>query len=148
MRKINDTFNPFQDEQTIELSDGFKTLLCSQDFTHFATVTTRTTGLSLSGARRIGRNILRNAIEPGCAYFWAAERFNRRGESLPDFHLHYLAQLKHRTSVELWSEMFYRYGRSQVDVISEKTPVSFYLTKYLSKDLSDYDFANIKPIEK
>lgn len=148
MSKLNDTFNPYQDEQSIELSDGFKALLCNQDFTHFATVTTRTAGLSLSGARRIGRNILRNTIEPGCSYFWAAERFNRRGESLPDFHIHYLAELKNRTSVELWSEMFYRYGRSQVDIINDKTPVSFYISKYLTKELSDYDFANLKQLNQ
>lgn len=119
---------------------GVAEMIQRETFEHFATVTTRR-DLSINAARRIAENIGRYTIAPGSAYFWSAEKFNRDNEQLPGFHIHALLTVPGNRR-EIWAQLFQRYGRNSVSKIDDIGGTAGYCAKYLTKDLSDFDFKN------
>ena len=127
---------------TTEQIDGFAGFLDVMDFDYFCTFTTRRP-INLWSARQIGERVSK-FIGKDSDIFWAAEPFDVR----EGFHIHALMNTPMHP-IEIFNWYFPRYGRCQV--INNQDPMkkqaaSYYLTKYVTKELSDYDFRFSKQI--
>lgn len=140
-------------------AEAFAGFLDTIDFDCFGTFTTRKP-VSIASCRKIAERTV-NFCGTG-NYFWAAEPFNSGTRDkyelrYPDsgdsndqrpirtrlgYHFHTLMSTDmHKMDIFNW--YYERYGRC--DIQMNNTPeirkaASWYLTKYITKDLSDYDF--------
>lgn len=107
------------------------------DFTHFCTFTTRKP-ISVNSARRIAENV-KKFVGAGkqSTMFWAAEKFDTR----EGFHFHALLQT-HYHPIEIFDWYHEKYGRCQIINNTEpdvRQSAAFYCSKYITKELADYD---------
>ena len=119
--------------------DGFAGFLDVVDFDYFATFTTRKP-IGLNATRRIAENVCRflGADKGISSVFWAAEPFDVR----EGYHFHALIKTPIH-QMEIYDYYFDRHGRCQIIVNRDpavKRAASYYLTKYITKKCSDYDF--------
>ena len=125
--------NKSWETQQIQLA-GF---LDALNFTHFCTFTT-TLPIGLGSTRRIAEKLY--FFMGGSrlsSIFWVAEKFEVR----EGYHFHALIRTPLRP-VDIWNWYFSRYGRCQIidNTLPERMlPASFYVSKYITKKVSDYD---------
>ena len=136
-----------------KVQHSFGTWLQSHNWTHWATFTTPYT-LTLSSARRLMSRFadMRVAPAPGSpkvlkSLFWAAEPFDCK----EGYHTHALVQIgegmpykaminAYQVSAgnrELTKE---KWCRVQISDYNPQKHAAFYVSKYISKRLADYDF--------
>jgi len=125
-----------QRQPTIEV-EALAGFLDVVDFKYFCTFTTRKP-ISLNSTRRIAENVGK-FIDAGntSTLFWAAEPFDVR----EGYHFHALMRT-HLHALEIYGWYFQRYGRCQI--INNEEPerrraASYYVSKYITKKISDYD---------
>jgi len=122
-------------------------ILLQQNYTHFVTVTCRKQPLSESAARRIAQNMYRFVFKTG-SYFWVAERFSEKRGLSESFHVHSIIDQPEHRIFGIWAELFDRYGRTRIEKIESNDAVMAYVTKYIVKELCDYDFVFTKKIDQ
>lgn len=143
-----------------DMKDALAGFLDKISFDYFCTFTTRKP-VSLYATRRIAEKVCAR-VEAGTAssVFWAAEEFDVRD----GFHFHALMkmpeldQMKNKNStgqvtyldssskflkMDLFDWYFKKYGRCQI--IDNREPdrqvaASYYISKYVTKKITDYDF--------
>lgn len=130
---------------TSDQVDGFAGFLDVLDFDYFSTFTTRRP-ISLNSTRRIAENV-EKFIDAGNdgSIFWAAEPFDVR----EGYHFHALMKCKAHP-IEIFNWYYPRYGRCQIILNTDpmkKRAASYYLSKYCTKHLSDYDWKFSKDIK-
>ena len=107
------------------------------DFSHFCTFTTRKP-VSVAATRRIAEKVAK-FVDAGRAssMFWAAEKFDVR----EGFHFHALLSTPLHP-LEIFNWYYPRYGRCQIINNTEperRQAASYYCSKYVTKELADYD---------
>lgn len=123
----------FSARQSVE---AYARWLSYLQFTFFCTFTTRLV-LSAAAARKKADLIcLKCDAGSAASVFWCSEFFKERG----GLHLHALIRSDYLNDQALfmwWSEKF---GRCQViDNRFKKEPAAWYVSKYVGKQLADYD---------
>lgn len=122
---------------------GLIEFLHSRNFDTFATFTT-SLPLGLPAARRKMENVVK-LIDAGSStdFFWCAERFDVR----EGFHTHGLINwrvpnetMRNSCNKMLFDHWLHRYGRITLDPVRGKYNAEYYLTKYITKSITDYDF--------
>ncbi len=84
-------------------------------------------------------------VTTGVDYFMAVERF-KDGEFT---HIHALLNgVKDLRYLEVWEKWFKRYGRALVEGYDPKKGAAHYLTKYVVKELCDWDIFIRKEMRK
>lgn len=108
--------------------------LQEQEWSYFATLTTRFP-LTLKSGRRLMVKLAKNTCQTrDDMIFWVAERFEARD----GYHMH--ALVKSRMSAEeIWTWWFKRYGRAQVLAYDPNVGGAGYVAKYVTKAVADYD---------
>lgn len=132
-------------ETTTLMKEAFAGFLDCISFDYFCTFTTRKP-ISLLSCRRIAQKVVYRITrfddlyfrsDPNASIFWAAEKFELRD----GYHFHALIKAN-IDKYQLWDWYFRRYGRCQI--IDNREPdrqlaASYYLSKYITKEISDYD---------
>lgn len=125
----------FRKEETKQSIAGF---LDKMNFDYFCTFTTRKP-VSLFATRRLAEKVCEYVDAPiTSSVFWAAEEFDVRD----GFHFHALMKTDvNRMAIFDW--YFRKYGRA--DIIDNREPgrqlaASHYVSKYITKRITDYDF--------
>lgn len=119
--------------------------LSSQEWSYYATFTTGYE-LTVSSARRAMHRIHDNLdrIAP-CQMFWAAEPFDVK----EGYHTHALLKvnegMSYKSIIDLWQKVSKggknnRWNRIDVQSYDKEKGAGYYLGKYITKRLSDYDF--------
>ncbi len=114
-----------------------------EKFTVFGTHTTEKE-LSIAGARRLMDNFFR-AFDGKLYIFWVVEPFSQR----KGYHIHSLIKSTHPVlGTEIFEPKNYwnywtrdkKFGRSLFQKIEKENFVTLYVSKYVTKKLSDYDY--------
>ena len=117
--------------------------LHERKFDTFATFTT-SLPITLKSTRRLAEKFGKEFLAgKAIDFFWCAEPFDVR----EGYHFHGLINSHQSNDVQLrqTNQMFFdwwvsRYGRCQFLPITGTYNAEFYLTKYMTKQLTDYDF--------
>ena len=128
-------------------SESLTRVLLTQQYTHFVTVTCRRQPLSEQAARRIAKNMYKFVFKTG-SYFWVAEKFAEKRGYSDSFHIHAVIDQPEARIDNIWAELYDRYGRTHIERIESADAVKAYVTKYVVKQLCDYDFVFDKKIEQ
>lgn len=131
-------------EKMTDFQKGLSDYLWKQEFDFFCTFTTRET-LTSHAARRLGENIYNQlGGKEALKMFWVSEQFkNRYG-----VHLHALINSRIRNAFN--PEIPYlgfsdiknvgtKFGRCQV-LKCQQLPAAYYISKYVTKSITDYDY--------
>lgn len=70
--------------------------------------------------------------------FWGMESGKVNGRLHGHGLLHFARQIPPQAK-DIWQDWFKRHGRAHVDQFEQKKGASHYVSKYVSKDLADYD---------
>lgn len=117
-----------------QLNQEYAEFLDSIPWDYFCTFTTPYE-LTLKSARRLSNRIARTINIPRAGkMFWGAEKF----ECKDGYHLHALINSPVPKHV-LWEWYFEKYGRNSITNYDSGKSGSYYVTKYISKELSDWD---------
>jgi len=83
--------------------------------------------------RSVARTLRR--FRPSAVFLGAEEHASRY------FHIHglYKHGLIRVQASDVWQQLFTTYGRARVDIIRSVDDVAAYCTKYVTKELADYD---------
>jgi len=141
----------------------FVTFLHEKNFDLFATFTT-SMPIALPTTRRLAERFAKRFHAPDeMEFFWCAEPFDTR----EGYHFHGLIKngvnYNHKDYFRYWTlgEVYTwhnektgeyedkirgKYGRSHFFKINRSKNAEFYVTKYITKRLSDYDFIFKKPL--
>jgi hypothetical protein len=137
IKKAKGTFKPAQKNE-------FGNWLSNENWTHYATFTTGYE-LTLNSARRAMHRIHDNLDKMmPCTMFWAAEPFDVK----TGYHTHALISthehLSYKALHEMWQKVCGngRKGNQRLDIskFDPQRNAGYYLSKYITKRLSDYDY--------
>jgi len=126
--------------QNQEVRDAFGLWLATFPWAYFLTVTFREPRHpyhAISTLRQIGKTIKRATDGD---YFLGTEVHVSR-----TLHVHGLLSAPHGPSEsvprELWRTLFKEYGRSQVHRVRSREAVSTYVSKYVTKEMTEWDMS-------
>lgn len=114
------------------------------DWTHWVTFTTPYE-MTMKSARRAMHRVHNNFDTQGpCTMFWAAEPFDVKD----GYHTHALlkvhSQMSFKTIFDLWQKASGgkkgNYSRIDIQEYKKELGAGHYVSKYITKQLSDYDF--------
>lgn len=122
---------------TTALNTAWTDWLNSKDWTYWCTFTTRYE-LSLPSARRMATRIGNYCIDTEEQYmFWAAEEFDVRD----GMHIHALVKTP-ADKRRFWQWAYKTYGRAQIQDYDKRIGAGGYVSKYIHKRMTDYDWIN------
>lgn len=121
-----------------EVRDVFGSWLSTFRWDYFITVTfrfPRQPHVALSTVREVGKVIRRS--NTGRLFLGTELHVNRT------LHLHGLLEARGGATSfsrwQLWADLYDRFGRSQVRAVQSREAVSIYVSKYVTKELTEWD---------
>lgn len=134
--------------QNYEYLDAFAKMIEAHDWSFWCTFTTKRE-LTLKAARRFAQNIALDFCQPTelfseTLFVWAAELFDCKD----GYHIHALVKvpLTWKGMKQIQTTKRQRYGVSHFEVYDKRLGAKYYVGKYISKDLSDWDFHKFTPL--
>lgn len=127
--------------QKYEYLDAFAKMVNQFDWSHWCTFTTKRE-LTIKGARRFAKNIALDFCEPTILHpttllLWAAEPFDCKD----GYHIHALINVPKtwKGLKQIETSKRSRYGISHFEAYKKELGANYYIGKYISKTLSDWD---------
>jgi hypothetical protein len=128
--------------QNYEFLDAFASMVNQHEWNFWCTFTTKRE-LTLKGARRFAQNIALDFCEPTPLFnetrlLWAAEPFDCK----EGYHIHALIYVPKtwKGLKQIETSKRQRYGISHYEAYDKRLGANHYIGKYISKELSDWDF--------
>jgi len=121
-----------------EVRNAFSEFLSTFSWDYFLTVTFRNPRQphhAISTVRQVGKVVRRHST--GCLFLGTELHINRT------LHVHGLLSAFHGPNpllqYALWDSLFKTFGRSEVREVQSSEAVSFYVSKYVTKELTEWD---------
>jgi hypothetical protein len=132
----------FMARQNYDFINAFAMMINQHDWSHWCTFTTRRE-MTLRGARRFAKNIALDFCMPTILcnetrFLWAAEPFDVKD----GYHIHALIDVPKtwKGLKQIETSKRQRYGVSHFEAYDKRLGANHYIGKYISKELSDWDF--------
>jgi len=149
--KMSDSY---RDNNTqISINQIFAEWLDNYRWDWWATLTFRFVVKDTIKTKQYYRNWIQKDVQPFVSekigYFLAVERF---GDGI-NTHIHSVIRVGKETNGEniyiypFWRKWFERYGRARIEVYDERKGGNYYLSKYISKEICDWDIESPESIK-